>query len=196
MIRILKAALLASLLAACASSFAAVRSCPANPPVKLGLSTDTKPTAGNPPCALFFETDTDQTFMWIAADDQGTSGNWVLWGQGITIREMPNPSSYSTAYGADQDSQGGTTTYTTAAAGSVQLTTAASKLTSVFNATGTTITVRFWDDEDGTCDENSKSGVISLTNSAPPLLVGWEFTNGICMLTTGTSPTITTTHLP
>ena len=93
------------------------------------------------------------------------------------IGAMPADKCHQDTLGACQTWGGGTTTYYTTA-GDKQL--PAGGVVSVF-AGNAGNTVTFYDDADGTCSSNQKSGAIALTADAPPLKLEWEFSNGICM---------------
>jgi hypothetical protein len=97
--------------------------------------------------------------------------------------------------GALEVGNGGTTTYYTST-GDKQVYVGAGLIRRVSNATGTTITVTFYDDADGTCSSVQKGGTYTLVNSAAPIELGWEVSNGICMAIAGTSPTVTVVTLP
>lgn len=99
--RIFWAALAALLVVGIGQADAATRAAPKDRAFRLGLSTDTKPTAGNAPGDLFYETDTDVTYIWIGAQDQGTSADWVQYGGGTSLSAMPNSSAYSGDLGSE-----------------------------------------------------------------------------------------------
>lgn len=113
----------------------------------------------------------------------------------IDVVNMPNPSNYVPALGSQAVHQAGSVQYYTST-GDKQVTTGASALLWVANATGTTITVTFFDDGDGTCNSNQKTGVFTLVNSAPPLQLTGKYANGVCMTVAGTSPTVSVGTYP
>lgn len=66
----------------------------------------------------------------------------------------------------------------------------AGELCGFINATGTSVTVTVYDDADGTCNSNQRTGTITLTNGQA-LDVPIKTSNGICVTVGGTSPTLT-----
>lgn len=104
-------------------------------------------------------------------------------------------SAHNASLGALETSNGGTTTYYTTTGDKTVGAVGAGLVKRVINATGTSITVTFFDDADGTCNSNQKSGTITLTNGTVYEL-GFEFSNAICMAVGGTSPTLTVVSLP
>jgi hypothetical protein len=111
------------------------------------------------------------------------------------IGVMPADKCHQDALGACQMWSGGTTTYYTTT-GSKQVYGGAGGVVNVMSTGGSSVTVQFFDDADGTCDTGAKGGIISLTADAQPMVLNWEFTNGICMLVAGTSPEVTVVTLP
>ncbi|MGE0290233.1 MAG: hypothetical protein AB7P16_28460 [Bradyrhizobium sp.] len=75
--------------------------------------------------------------------------------------------------------------------GSKQVKPAAGRLVWVQAQGGTSPTVQFFDDEDGTCDENQITGTVTLVPDAAPIEYGFDTANGICMLVGGTAPEVT-----
>lgn len=106
-----------------------------------------------------------------------------------------NPAAHDNALGTLNAGNFGTATYYTTT-GDKQVYVGVSAVRRVSNATGTSITVTFYDDADGTCNSNQKGGTYTLTNSAAPIELGWKFTNGVCMAIAGTSPTVTVVTAP
>jgi len=113
----------------------------------------------------------------------------------IDIGAMPNPSNYVAAFGSQRMNTGKNIQYWSST-GDKQVCTGTCHLDYVFNATGTSITVTFYDDGDGTCSSNQRTGTITLTNGAQPLMLGGDYANGICMTVAGTNPTVTTSSMP
>ncbi|HMM74961.1 MAG TPA: hypothetical protein PJ986_04580 [Gammaproteobacteria bacterium] len=74
--------------------------------------------------------------------------------------------------------------------GSKQVKPTGGRLQSVQAYSGTS-SVQFFDDEDGTCDENALTGTLTLTADAPPQQLAYDMAYGICMLVTGSSPEVT-----
>lgn len=187
--KLLCGALCALFLASGLDAFADVYAVPKNPAVFIGQSTDTKPTTGLNPGDLFYESDTDQTFMWVGPPNTGgDSADWVLWGGGASIREMPNPSCHSTALGICESGSGGTAYFDdNVANASFQVTTGASRLVRFTLGGDTATTVTFYDDSDGTCNSNQRTPTFTSPSATIPGIyeIGMDFTNGICMLTAG-----------
>ena len=111
-----------------------------------------------------------------------------------TIYNMPNPAAHNSSVGALTVSLGGTTNYYTTT-GDKQVLVGAGELKRLYNASGTSITAIIYDDADGTCNSNARTGTMALTNGTVYEL-GIEVTNGVCITVAGTSPTLTTVSLP
>lgn len=105
-----------------------------------------------------------------------------------------NPAAHNSSLGALETNNGGTTNYYTTT-GDKQVYVGAGLLKRLYNASGTSITAIVYDDADGTCNSNVRTGTMALTNGQVYEL-GIEVSNGLCITVGGGSPTLTTVSLP
>jgi hypothetical protein len=110
------------------------------------------------------------------------------------VHVQNNPAAHNATTGALETSNGGTTTYYTTT-GDKQVLVGGGLVKRLYNASGTSITAIIYDDADGTCSSNAKTGTMALTNGTAYEL-GIEVSSGICITVGGTSPTLTVVTLP
>lgn len=147
-------------------------------PTYIGQEADTKPVCGVAPGSVFLETDTNITYRWIGSKECGSAASWAQFGNGVSLQT--NIAGENGLGHLDISLAGEGCLISSAT--STECKEGAGEVVGFYVGSTSSGTITFYDDNDGTCSSNAKTGTITPA-------VGWHFlplrfSTAICALTT------------